>query len=437
MPFAFQPVLKSDVIELRPLRADDFDSLYAVASDPLIWEQHPDNNRHEIPVFRQFFQDALKSGGALVAIDPKTGKVIGSSRYHGYSEQRSEVEIGWTFLARAYWGGHYNGAMKQLMLQHAFQFVDSVVFLIGPNNLRSQRAVEKIGARRVGMRANQNGRESVVYQITANEHTRLNHYAIRGGREGKQRLRVLSKVLRPTTIELLKKAGLREGMSCADLGCGGGDVTFDMADLVGSKGAVVGIDLDETILQLDEQELLNSGRDHVRFRQFDATKLEDDSLYHLMYARFLLTHLHSPDLVLEKMVSSVKPGGCVVAEDIQFSGHFSHPDSPAFQKYVAMYQQAVRRKGGDPEIGPRLPGLFHNAGLREIQFAVIQPVFMVGEGKQMALNTLDNIKPVLISEGIAARDEIEITLQELHKFISDPSTLVSMPRIFQVWGYRK
>jgi len=162
--FEYQPVLKGKLVELRPLRAADYDDLYAVAADPLIWEQHPARNRHEEAVFREFFREALQSGGALIASDAKTQLTIGSSRYYGYDEETSEVEIGWTFLARSHWGGTYNGEMKQLMLRHAFQFVDSVVFLIGPQNLRSQRAVEKIGAVRQA-RPDADGR--VVYRITA------------------------------------------------------------------------------------------------------------------------------------------------------------------------------------------------------------------------------------------------------------------------------
>lgn len=109
----------------------------------------------------------MKSGGALIAIDNSTGQVIGSSRFHGYDQEKREVEIGWTFLARSHWGGRYNREMKELMLQHAFRFVDTVVFLIGPHNVRSQRAVEKIGAVRDGSRLDAHGRESVVYKITA------------------------------------------------------------------------------------------------------------------------------------------------------------------------------------------------------------------------------------------------------------------------------
>jgi N-acetyltransferase len=162
-----QPVLKGDLVELRPLRPEDHDVLYAVASDPLIWEQHPDKTRHEPQGFDTFFREALESGGALIAVDAKTRQVIGSSRLHGYDGQRSEVEIGWTFLARSHWGGAYNGEMKRLMLRHAFRFVDSVVFLIAPQNLRSQRAVEKIGGVRDGSRRDGRGVESWSYRITA------------------------------------------------------------------------------------------------------------------------------------------------------------------------------------------------------------------------------------------------------------------------------
>ena len=167
MPFDLQPVLKGALLELRPLRPEDFKDLYAVASDPLIWEQHPASDRYRKDVFTEFFREALESGGALVATDNVEGRVIGSSRFHGYDEEKSEVEIGWTFLARSHWGGRYNGEMKQLMLRHAFRFVESVIFLIGPQNYRSQRAVEKIGGVRAGARLNGVGRDSFVYRITA------------------------------------------------------------------------------------------------------------------------------------------------------------------------------------------------------------------------------------------------------------------------------
>jgi RimJ/RimL family protein N-acetyltransferase len=167
MSFDLQPTLKGELIELRPLRPDDFHDLFAVASDPLIWEQHPEKDRYKEAVFQTFFRGALESGGALVAIDRKDGRVIGSSRFYGYHSEKGEIEIGWTFLARSHWGGVFNREMKKLMLGHAFRFVKNVIFVVGSRNLRSQRAVEKIGGVRVGSRLDANGRDSFVYQITA------------------------------------------------------------------------------------------------------------------------------------------------------------------------------------------------------------------------------------------------------------------------------
>jgi RimJ/RimL family protein N-acetyltransferase len=167
MSFNLQPTLKGELLELRPLRPEDFHNLYAVASDRLIWEQHPVKDRYREEVFKGFFREALESGGALIALDSKDGRVVGSSRFNGYDKEKSAIEIGWTFLARSHWGGLYNGEMKQLMLKHAFRFVKSVVFLVGSQNLRSQKAVEKIGGVRAGSRPDGYSRENFVYRITA------------------------------------------------------------------------------------------------------------------------------------------------------------------------------------------------------------------------------------------------------------------------------
>jgi RimJ/RimL family protein N-acetyltransferase len=171
--FDFQPRLIGELIEVRPMAPDDWESLFAVASDPLIWEQHPAWDRYRKDVFREFFREALETGSAFVVIDRKTGRMIGSSRYHlfdqqGFDRSESVVEIGWTFLARAYWGGNYNGELKRLMLDHAFRFVERVVFVIGVTNFRSQKVLEKIGGVRVGRRDKVVPRgivESFVYEI--------------------------------------------------------------------------------------------------------------------------------------------------------------------------------------------------------------------------------------------------------------------------------
>jgi N-acetyltransferase len=164
--FDLQPTLRGVLVDLRPLRADDFPTLYAVASDPKVWEQHPSPDRYKYAVYTQFFNEAMASKGALLAHDAENGSVIGSSRFHGYDEAKREVEIGWTFLARSHWGGRYNHEMKQLMLRHAFRYVDRVLFVIGTNNARSRKAVENIGATLFGSKTGSDGAERVIYAIT-------------------------------------------------------------------------------------------------------------------------------------------------------------------------------------------------------------------------------------------------------------------------------
>lgn len=161
-----QPTLRGTLVELRPLRATDWDALFAVASDPLIWEQHPSANRYQEPIFREFFRIAMDTGMAFAVLDRADGRVIGSTRYHGFDTTKREIEIGWTFLARSHWGGQYNGEMKELLLQHAFQFVDRVLFVIGRHNLRSQRAIERIGGVLLEDASSRDG-DNVIYSISA------------------------------------------------------------------------------------------------------------------------------------------------------------------------------------------------------------------------------------------------------------------------------
>jgi RimJ/RimL family protein N-acetyltransferase len=174
--FELQPTLRGETVLLRPLRPDDYDALYEAAKDPLIWEQHPDSDRYKPEVFREYFQSGIDSGGAFAIIDLASGRIIGSSRYWNLKPQESEVEIGWTFLERKYWGGATNRDIKRLMLRHAFQFVDCVVLIVGESNFRSQRAVEKIGGRRERMepRPSPSGaqRMNVVFVITREDFQR-------------------------------------------------------------------------------------------------------------------------------------------------------------------------------------------------------------------------------------------------------------------------
>lgn len=140
-----QPTLIGETITLSPTLASDWDGLFAVASDPEIWKVHPAHDRWQEPVFRRYFDEAVASGGGLTVRDRASGRIIGASRYSAQRAQPGEVEIGWTFLAREYWGGATNAEMKRLMLDHAFQYFDPVIFVVGDTNIRSRRAMEKIG----------------------------------------------------------------------------------------------------------------------------------------------------------------------------------------------------------------------------------------------------------------------------------------------------
>lgn len=147
MSFNLQPILlKNELVSIQPLKQTDFEELYVVASDPLVWEQHPNKNRYERPVFENFFKGAIESQGAFLIKDELTNKVIGSSRYYDINEENKSTAIGYTFFARSHWGNGYNRAVKNLMLDYAFTYNERVIFHVGATNFRSQKAVEKLGA---------------------------------------------------------------------------------------------------------------------------------------------------------------------------------------------------------------------------------------------------------------------------------------------------
>ncbi len=148
--FELQPTLESELLKIQPLMADDFEALYNIASDPFIWEQHPNRDRYKRSVFENFFKGAMESGAAFLVLDKKTGETIGSSRYYDLNFLEKSIAIGYTFLAKSHWGGAYNNALKALMLNHAFTFFDRVILHIGANNIRSQKATEKLGAKKIG-----------------------------------------------------------------------------------------------------------------------------------------------------------------------------------------------------------------------------------------------------------------------------------------------
>jgi RimJ/RimL family protein N-acetyltransferase len=177
MPFELQPAISDQRVRLQPLAAGDFEALYAVAADPLIWAQHPNPDRYQRDVFQNFFKGAVESGGALLVFDAASHQLIGSSRYYDLDEANGTIAIGYTFLARDHWGGAYNRALKTLMLDHALKFVHRALFHVGENNRRSRIAMERLGGKLIGaLPVSYYGEAStgnVIYQIDRDDWARL------------------------------------------------------------------------------------------------------------------------------------------------------------------------------------------------------------------------------------------------------------------------
>lgn len=260
-------------------------------------------------------------------------------------------------------------------------------------------------------------------------------YVIRGGVDGRERLRVLARVMRPTTADLLARAGIAPGLSCLDVGCGGGDVSAEIARLVGAGGRVLGIDLDETKIELARAEAARAGTSWLAFR-VAAIGDEVAGGHDLVYCRFVLTHLRDPAAAVAWMLERARPGGVLIVEDIDFRGHFCEPPSAAFARFVELYEQVVRRNGADPDIGPRLPGLLLDAGCTGVGMNVVQPCGFAGEVKQMAALTMQNIGDAVLAAGLASREEIDDVVRVLWEQADDGRTVMSLPRIVQTWGTR-
>lgn len=214
-------------------------------------------------------------------------------------------------------------------------------------------------------------------------------YIIRGGMEGRERLRLIARITRPTTRALLERAGLQAGMRCLDAGCGGGDVSLELARLVGPEGGVLGIDLDEVKLQAARTEAAMAGRANVEFQAADivAGALPRPA-FDLVYARFLLTHLREPGQALRRLVGLLQPGGLLVVEDIDYRGHFIHPPSAA----------------------------------------------MRGEEKLVSAITMEAIADSVLQAGFATPAEVEEIVDELYRLGRDETTVMGTVRIVQTWG---
>lgn len=261
-------------------------------------------------------------------------------------------------------------------------------------------------------------------------------YTIDGGLAGKSRLDVLAEVMWPTSATLLAAAGVPIGARCLDLGCGGGHVSAELAGLAGPTGSVVGIDIDAEIVDLARAAAATRGLGNLEFRVGTADDLGDGP-YDLGYARFLLSHVADPQGVVSGLAAVIAPGGKVIVEDVDFTAAFCFPPSDAYTRSVQLYQQTVRRRGGNADIGPALPGLLRTAGLEDVQVRAVQPVSLDGGPKVMCVLTLERTAAAIVDEGIASAEEVAAVSAELRVLAADRTTLISVPRIVQSWGVQK
>jgi SAM-dependent methyltransferase len=262
----------------------------------------------------------------------------------------------------------------------------------------------------------------------------LNHYVIRGGTAGRERLRFIAQVLQPGTDALLNHAGIESGARCLDVGCGGGDMTTVLARRVGPSGRVIGIDLDAEKLDLATREAAELGLQNVTFQLADLRDWQPPDLFDVIYIRFVLTHLPDPAAAAQTLFRWLRPGGLVIVEDIDYHGCFTWPERDAFRRYCEMYCEVVRRRGGDAYIGRRLPQLLMNAGFEDVGVSLNQPVSLGVDAKRIHVLTLENIADALIQSSVASRDEVQHLLQELETMAADRTVVAAIPRIVQTWG---
>ena len=262
------------------------------------------------------------------------------------------------------------------------------------------------------------------------------HYAIRGGLEGRERLRVLARIMHPSTSGLFDRLGVANGQHCLDVGCGGGDVTLALARRVAPQGSVVGVDIDDAKLAIARTEAAQEGASNIDFRHGDIRVDPIDATFDIVYARFLLTHLSDPAAAVGVFYAHVKRGGTLIVEDIDFSGYFTHPACKAFERYRELYCSTVARRGGNPNIGPRLPSLLLQNGFTAVEVAAVQHVAMEGEVKLINALTMENIAGAVLADGLASQADIDDIVRELYDYAADPRTVCGTPRIVQAWGRR-
>jgi len=262
-------------------------------------------------------------------------------------------------------------------------------------------------------------------------------YPLATGEAGAARLRLLHRVLGPSTMVVLHRAGLREGMQVADIGSGVGLVTAHLAWEVGENGSVVGVDISPEQIAVAAQTLAAEGLSNVRFVAADAydTGLPRAS-FDLVYCRLLLCHLQRPREALREMVALLKPGGALLCEDTEAGTIQTLPPSEVYAAEPARIERVAGARGVDANIGPKLPGYLRELGLERIDVTLGQFAFLRGEAKRIWEYTLTEASPSLIEQGLMQREEIDAKLAAMREVNADERVLLVLPRWWQVWGYK-
>lgn len=259
-------------------------------------------------------------------------------------------------------------------------------------------------------------------------------YILARGAKGRERLRILARVMRDGTLRALEQADIETGASCLDVGCGGGDVARLLARMVGATGRVVGIDQDASVVRIAAEEAAGESPDHLSFRTQSVFDLEPDESFDVVYCRFLLTHLPDREAAMQRMLGAAKPGGLLIFEDIDFSGHICHPARAAMHDYMRLYAETARRNGGDACFGLDLPVFLKTAGLEAIETRISQPVALDGEAKIVNALTMEGIGPHVVEAGFATAEDVARIVDALYDIAADPTVFMSIARVVQAWG---
>lgn len=264
----------------------------------------------------------------------------------------------------------------------------------------------------------------------------MERYVIRRGLEEYQRLKLLARARWPDTSDLFKRVGIRPGMHCLDLGCGGGEVTFEIARMIGPEGSVIGIDSDEVTLDLGRAAAAEQGLTNVEFRVANVNDWQERDRYDFVFCRLLLQHLSRPVDLLRRMWAAVKVGGSLVVEDADFYGLLCEPPNEGFDFYAQIYPRVLARHGGDAALGRKLYRFFLEVGIPDPQLKLVQRADATGEAKGLSLSTLEAIANAIVAEEMASEDDVRSAIASLTDFTNDARTVIGGPRTFQVWARR-